>query len=405
MAWNSDDGVNRYSTDDGQVFNTEKDAEDHYKKLEADKARAEELAKYLAKVKGICDTAWGLINSGNYSGAVDHLHKNSTRTANDSYMMPWQFFYPMGAAEEKLGSYDVAAKDYTKYLEAYRDGGSVAENNSNNHVRYSRARVYIQLGEWQKAENDCCHVMDSEDTFGKMRNEILGNVFYWRGLCHEKLENKKMTMWDYKLSSDFGQQEALNKLSDLGVRYKVKKPPRTMRGNILFSFINGSFAVIGYIAVLLLLMLYDIEIKLPTGFIKLIIYFVFLIVAPIILFVIGWSFWRNTRYLVYPKVKKIKALVFASIIAVFAMLFSFPVLNALNMKPGDIVFTDTSYMLSEPNTEAGWDNRTEVPRNSPVLVTREPVKEADGKYYVQVEYDGMTGYYTPANLVKKSKKD
>ena len=43
MDWNSDDGT-RYQTNDGQVFNTEKDAEDHYKKLEEDKARREELA-------------------------------------------------------------------------------------------------------------------------------------------------------------------------------------------------------------------------------------------------------------------------------------------------------------------------------------------------------------------------
>ena len=125
MAWNSDDGT-RYRTDDGHTFNTEKDVEDHYKKLAEDSARSEELAKYLAKLKGICNQAWDLINKGNYKEAENHLYNNSTKKGEYSYSMPWQFFYPMGYALDQQGYYNDAINNYTTYLESYKEGGGGA---------------------------------------------------------------------------------------------------------------------------------------------------------------------------------------------------------------------------------------------------------------------------------------
>ena len=403
MAWNSDDGVNRYTTDDGHTFNTEKDAEDHYRKLADDRARSEELAKYLAAVKGVCNEAWRLINNGDYNGAADHLHNNSTKTGEFSYRMPWQFFYPMGAAEEYLGSNNDAIECYSKYLETYREGGSVAENNSYNHALYSRARVYIKLGEWKKAMNDCESVIRSEDSFGSQRNEILGNAFYWRALSHEKLNNKKMAVWDYKISSDFGNKECADKLNNLGIRYRPKKPPRTLRGNPLLALI---FAAVSLSAALLSTVLISIiansgnsSISIPGGGWGLIV--TLIIILAII--IIAYNHWRWTFYKLYPRAKKRIFLIVFSIMAISGLSITGMVLDILNIEAGAaIVVSNDGRMLDKPHWGDG-EVITEIPKGT-VLTVIEVVRDGGSsgeQMWLGVEYEGKKGYLDTSSITRK----
>ena len=388
MAWNSDDGVNRYRTDDGQVFNTEKAAEDHYKKQAEDKAAAEAYAKYLAWVKEVCDQAWGMINNGDNVGAIDFLFKQNKS--------PWQFAYPIGCAHENLGKNESAVHYYSEYLSLFSARGDIAEGNSYNHVLYSRARVYMNLSEWKAAKLDCNEVMYAEHSFGDKRREILGIVFNWRGKCFQNLGNNKMAIFDYKTSSDFGQQDSLSKLSDLGVNYSPKRPLNTLLGKVFTAFIFGVFALIATLTFFLTLNMNKIELP-GAGMTAYLWYFI----LPAAAFIFGLKFWRNVRYKVYPLKKKIFALVVSVLFLINSITAVGTFISEISYEVGaTVVITGEASFYGELNKPDSFIKR--IPDGVEVVIL-ELINDEDYGIltYVQIEYEGIKGYTRSRNIRRK----
>jgi len=381
MGWNTDDGT-RYRADDGRVFNTEKDAENHYKQQAENAAAAEAHAKYLAWVKEVLDQAWDLINKGDNKGAVDFLNNHKCQSS--------QLAYPLGMAYENLGDNQSAAHFYSDFLQKYIASNNVNEENSNNNVLYSRARVYIKLGDWKKAKTDCNSVMYAEQSYGDKRQEILGNVFNYRGLCFQNFGNKKMAIFDYKTSSDFGQNDSLTKLNALGVNYKPKNPPGTLRGKFIISLLLGLFSVASYFAIGLVISMTTGNDRLVTRSMP-----VFITLGLLIGVIILWI---SIYYKVYPLKKKLIALA----IIITTMISCTWVLGiyqeVTDIEVGSTVILLDGRILKEPAWGSG-EVKT-LPKGSEVL-TISGVTE--NKLWVQVEHEGDTGYVDTSYLRKKRK--
>jgi tetratricopeptide (TPR) repeat protein len=382
MAYNVDDGVNRYRTDDGHTFNTEKDAEDHYKRQVENAAAAEAHAKYLAWVKKVLTEAWGLINKGDNAGAIDFLLNHDCQSS--------QLAYPLGWAYENLGKYESAKFYYSEFLQKYIGSNNMAEENSYNNVLYARARIYTNLGEWKSVKSDCNRVIYAEHSYDNKREDVLRNIFYYRGLSFENLGNKKRSIGDFKLALDFGNTNAGQKLSGLGISYSPKKPPKSFFGNGFLAFL---FAVFTFTGIVFILLTSEEGIKGMAGVLGLV------LILGLSIFV--FKFWIAVKYIVNPLLKKITLPIFVALFltAGVRLLSDFYEMSSVETGSMAVVVGSGGWLYEEPR----YSSKTIkiIRPDEEVLILGDIINDGKGYKFRQVEHEGEQGYIRHDDIRRK----
>ena len=294
----------------------------------------------------------------------------------------------MAFCYECLSDYD---RSIHYYGEAYRIYGR-------GYQLVGRARCYTKVENWDRARFDCEKVMD--DNANASDHDTLGDAFYCRGLSFQNMGKQKRAISDYKMSADYGNENAMPELKKLGVYYSPKKPPKALSPSVWLA--RAIFVVFAAI-----LFKYGLSVTgVNSGGIVLVI----LLIIP---FWFLCRAWNNTKGKVHPLKKKILGSISLGIV-LFSFIYIPYLQNSDGLGGGDVdinkpavTLADNVKIYSQPNH---FTDPIETIKNKGEEVTVLS-KKVKGNYeqatvkYVEAEYNGTKGYIDVSYLVKTSKKE
>jgi tetratricopeptide (TPR) repeat protein len=326
------------------------------------------------------------MNNGDYKEAIDFFSKH----ISDWDDIPAQFIYPMAFCYECLNDYDKAIHYYG---EAFRIYGRAYQ-------LVARARVYTKVKNWDRARFDCEKVMDNESNASDHEN--MGEAFYYRGLSFQNMGNPKRAISDYKMSADYGNEDAKPELKKLGVYYSPKRPPKTLQTPLLLALII-SIAIFFLPAIIGSFLGHSM-----FSFT----YFAWALTTVSIPYVIVSHFLRKTRYKVHPLKKQILFAITVCLILGAFIGINVKLANGSKMQDKQkqtaekaletfkdastqnitvIVTFKDAYILDIPSTRGNIIEP--YPRKGDTMtVTGDAVIQENGYIWLPIEYKGVKGF-------------
>jgi tetratricopeptide (TPR) repeat protein len=351
-------------------------------------AANESARKFAAWANGVVKEATEkYMDKGDYKGALAFFEKNISNN-ND---IPAQFLYHMAFCYESLCDYDNAIHYYG---EAFRIYGRAYQ-------LVARARVYTKAKNWDRARFDCEKVMDDESNASDHEN--MGDAFYYRGISFQNMGKQKRAISDYKMSANYGNEDAIPELKKLGIYYSPKRPPKTLQTPLLLALI---IAIAIFFLPAILASFFGHSMFSFT-------YFAWALTTISIPFVIVSHIWRKTRYKVHTLKKQILSgiavcLVLGAFIGINVKIANGSKMQEKNKQTAEkaietfkdastqnitvIVTNKDAYIVEDPFPMITTYIEPYPKKGDTMTVTGEAVVQENGYIWLPIEYKGVKGF-------------